>query len=66
MIIIGGTIILTAPFIALFAFAPIPIILIGSIKFQRKLGPKYKDVRKKAGLLASRLNNNLGALWEAK
>jgi len=66
VIIIGGTIILTAPFIALFAFAPIPIILIGSIKFQRKLGPKYKDVRKKAGLLASRLNNNLGGILTIK
>ena len=66
VIIIGGTIIITAPFIALFAFAPIPIILIGSIKFQRKLGPKYKDVRKKAGLLASRLNNNLGGILTIK
>ena len=66
VILIGGTIILAAPFIALFAFAPIPIILIGSIKFQRKLGPKYKDVRKKAGLLASRLNNNLGGILTIK
>ncbi len=66
VIIIGGTILLTAPFISLFAFAPIPIILIGSIKFQRKLGPKYKDVRKKAGLLASRLNNNLGGILTIK
>ena len=66
VIIIGGTIIFAAPFIALFAFAPIPIILIGSIKFQKKLGPKYKDVRKKAGLLAALLNNNLGGILTIK
>ena len=51
--------IFVAPKIALFAFFPIPIIFLGSIKFQRKLAPKYRDVRNKAGLLASRLNNNL-------
>ena len=66
VILIGGTIILASPFISLFAFAPIPIILLGSIRFQRKLGPKYKDVRKKAGLLASRLNNNLGGILTIK
>ena len=64
--VIGGTIIYVAPDIALFAFSPIPIIFLGSIKFQRKLAPKYKDVRKKAGLLASRLNNNLGGILTIK
>ena len=64
--LIGGTMIIVAPGIALFAFLPIPIIFIGSIKFQSKLAPKYKDVRKKAGLLASRLNNNLGGILTIK
>ena len=64
--LIGGTMIFVAPKIALFAFLPIPIIFIGSIKFQRKLAPKYKDVRTKAGLLASRLNNNLGGILTIK
>jgi len=64
--LIGGTMIIVAPGIALFAFLPIPIIFIGSIKFQSKLAPKYQDVRKKAGLLASRLNNNLGGILTIK
>ncbi len=64
--LIGGTMLFVAPKIALFAFLPIPIIFIGSIKFQRKLAPKYKDVRTKAGLLASRLNNNLGGILTIK
>ena len=66
VLIIGGTMIFVAPKIALFAFFPIPIIFIGSIKFQRKLAPKYRDVRNKAGLLASRLNNNLSGILTIK
>ena len=64
--LIGGTMLFVAPKIAIFAFLPIPIIFLGSIKFQRKLAPKYKDVRTKAGLLASRLNNNLGGILTIK
>ena len=64
--LIGGTMAIVAPRIALFAFLPIPLIFFGSIKFQRKLAPKYKDVRRKAGLLASRLNNNLGGILTIK
>ena len=66
VLIIGGTMLIIAPRIALFAFFPIPLIFIGSINFQRKLAPKYKDVRTKAGLLASRLNNNLGGILTIK
>ena len=42
------------------------IIFLGSIKFQSKLAPKYRDVRNKAGLLASRLNNNLSGILTIK
>ena len=66
VIIIGGTMLWVAPKIALFAFIPIPFIFLGSIRFQKRLGPKYKDVRSKAGLLASRLNNNLGGILTIK
>jgi len=41
-------------------------IFLGSIKIQRKLAPKYRDVRNKAGLLASRLNNNLSGILTIK
>ena len=66
VLIIGGTMVFVAPKIALFAFLPIPLIFIGSIRFQRKLAPKYKNVRNKAGLLASRLNNNLSGILTIK
>ena len=66
VIIIGGTMLWVAPQIAIFAFIPIPFIFWGSIRFQKRLAPKYKDVRYKAGLLASRLNNNLGGILTIK
>ena len=66
VIIIGGTMLWVAPNIAIFAFIPIPLIFWGSINFQKKLAPKYRDVRSKAGLLASRLNNNLGGILTIK
>ena len=66
VIIIGGTMLWVAPKIAIFAFIPIPFIFWGSIRFQKRLAPKYKDVRYKAGLLASRLNNNLGGILTIK
>lgn len=41
------------------AFAPIPIILWGSVRFQRTLEPHYDDVRERVGLLNATLANNL-------
>ncbi len=66
VLIIGGTMLWVAPKIAIFAFIPIPFIFWGSIRFQKRLAPKYKDVRSKAGLLASRLNNNLSGILTIK
>jgi len=66
VLIIGSTMLFVAPKIALFAFFPIPLIFLGSIKFQKNLAPRYKDVRTKAGLIASRLNNNLSGILTIK
>ena len=64
--IIGSGIAFIAPGVAIFAFIPIPLILIGSIKFQKKLAPRYKKVREHAGDIASRLSNNLGGMLTIK
>ncbi len=63
---VGSAMLFLAPGVAIFAFLPIPIILWGSIKFQDKLAPKYRDVREKAGNIASRLSNNLGGILTIK
>jgi len=64
--IVGGAMIFLAPGVALLAFIPIPFILWGSIKFQKNLAPRYREVRDKAGDLASRLNNNLSGMLTIK
>ncbi len=64
--IVGGAMIFLAPGIALLAFIPIPLILWGSINFQKNLAPRYREVREKAGDLASRLNNNLSGMLTIK
>lgn len=41
------------------AFAPVPIILWGSVRFQRTLEPRYDDVREQVGVLNATLANDL-------
>ncbi len=64
--VIGGAMAITAPGVAILAFIPIPIVLWGSISFQRKLAPRYRDVRERAGDIAARLSNNLGGMLTIK
>ncbi len=66
VVFVGGAMAFLAPGIAIFAFLPIPVILFGSIRFQRILAPRYKEVRDKAGDMASRLSNNLGGMLTIK
>ena len=58
-IAIGGVFFYISPLIALFAVCPIPIILLVASLFQKKLSPKYLDVRNAAGNLSSSIFNNL-------
>ena len=58
-IAIGSVFFYISPLIALFAICPIPIILFVASFFQKKLSPKYLDVRNAAGSLSSTIFNNL-------
>ena len=64
--VIGGAMAIISPGVALLSFLPIPIILWGSINFQKKLAPKYREVRERAGDIAARLSNNLGGMLTIK
>jgi ATP-binding cassette subfamily B protein len=66
VIIIGGAFFYFTPTIAWMAFAPIPVIIWGSILFQKKLTPLYGDVREKVSDLSSRLANNLSGITTIK
>ena len=66
VLVIGGSMLVLSPAVALWSFLPIPIILWGSLRFQRRLAPRYRDVRERAGDLASRLSTNLGGMLTIK
>ncbi|MFC4161419.1 ABC transporter ATP-binding protein [Chitinimonas lacunae] len=54
------------PSIALVALLPVPLILIGAFWFQKRLAPRYLEVREAAGDVSARLNNNLLGLATIK
>ncbi|HET7275941.1 MAG TPA: ABC transporter ATP-binding protein [Longimicrobiaceae bacterium] len=66
VIVIGGIFIVLAPSVAWMAVLPMPFVVWGSIRFQRKLAPLYADVREKVALLNGRLSNNLSGITTIK
>jgi ATP-binding cassette subfamily B protein len=52
--------------LSLVGMAPIPVILWGSLLYQRKISPRYRRVRSAVGGLASRLENNIAGILVIK
>ncbi len=52
--------------LSLVAVAPMPVILWGSLLYQRRIQPRYRRVREGVGGLASRLENNLAGIHVIK
>jgi ATP-binding cassette, subfamily B, bacterial len=63
---VGGAMVWLSPGVAGVSFLPIPVILWGSLSFQKRLQPRYREVRERAGDLASQLANNLGGILTIK
>jgi len=55
-----------APFLALWAFLPVPLVLWGSFLFQRRIAPRYASVRERVAWLNGQLSNNLGGIATIK
>ena len=66
IVLIGGMFFILTPGVAWMAMLPIPFIIWGSIAFQKKLAPRYAEVREKVSLLNSRLANNLSGITTIK
>ena len=66
VLVVGVGMAVIAPGVAVFAYLPIPVILLGSLRFQKRLEPRYREVRARAGDLAARLANNLGGILTIK
>jgi len=66
VLVIGGIFFYTAPNVAWMAMLPMPLIIWGSIRFQRTLAPRYAAVREQVSVLNGQLANNLGGIATIK
>jgi ATP-binding cassette, subfamily B, bacterial len=66
MAVIGGAYLYFAPGIGILAVLPIPLIVWGSVRFQRLLEPRYAEVRERVALLNGSLGNALGGIATIK
>ena len=66
IIVVGAVFFYVSPQIALMAFTPIPVIVLGAFWFQRRAQPLYANVREKVGLLSTRLANNISGIATIK
>ena len=66
VVLIGATYLVLSPVVGLVAFAPMPVIIWGTLRYQRRLEPRYRLVRERVGELNGTLANNLGGLATIK
>ncbi len=66
VVLVGGVFFYLSPMVAAFAFLPVPIILWGSFLFQKKIEPRYANMREEVGLLGAILSNNLSGASTVK
>jgi ATP-binding cassette subfamily B protein len=66
IIVIGILFFVLAPSVAWMAVLPMPFVFYGSILFQRRLAPRYADVRERVALLNGQLANNIGGMATIK
>ena len=57
---------MVAPSVAWMAAIPIPVIIWGSIKFQKLLTVRYRDVREQVSLINHQLANSLSGIATIK
>ncbi len=63
---VGTVFFVISPMVAVLAFTPIPVIVIGAFYFQRRAQPLYRDVRDKVGRLSNRLAANIAGIATIK
>lgn len=66
VVAVGAVFVVISPLLALLAFLPIPVIIGGSLLYQRRLGPRYEAVRDRAGRLGGLIGGNLGGIATIK
>jgi ATP-binding cassette subfamily B protein len=66
VVLIGAAFFIIAPSVAWLAFLPIPVILWGSLRFQKRIEPRYESVRAEAAAINSQLANSIGGIRTIK
>jgi ATP-binding cassette, subfamily B, bacterial len=67
LFLFAGTVMLQTSWeLSIVGMLPIPVILAGSLLYQRRVSPRYRRVREAVGGLASRLENNLAGILVIK
>ena len=66
VVFVGAVFAATSWTLTLLAFLPVPVIVVGSIVFQRRLEPLYAGVRARAGDVSATISTNLGGLSTIK
>jgi ATP-binding cassette subfamily B protein len=66
VVLIGAAFFTIAPSVAWLAFLPVPVIIWGSFRFQRRIEPRYAVVREQAAAINAQLANNLGGIATIK
>ena len=66
VVFVGLTFAIISPTLMVLAFLPIPIIVIGSLRYQKTLEARYDAVRAAAGRIADTLTNNFGGIATIK
>jgi ATP-binding cassette subfamily B protein len=66
VVLIGWAFFVIAPSVAWLAFLPVPLIIWGSFRFQRRIEPRYTVVRDQAAVINAQLANNLGGIATIK
>ncbi len=66
LILVGGVFLVISPLIALVAFTPTPVIVLGAFYFQRRAQPLYAEVRERVGRMGARLAANISGIMTIK
>jgi ATP-binding cassette, subfamily B, bacterial len=62
IVFVGVVFFVASPVLGVVAFLPIPIIVWASVRYQRRLEPRYTEVREAAGDLGALLANNVSGI----
>lgn len=66
MLVVGGMFVALAPSVAWMTLLPMPVVIVGSVWFQRLLEPRYAQIRAHVGVLNGELSNNLSGIATIK